>query len=339
MTTIHDVAAHAGVSTATVSHVINGTRFVDPQTAERVRRSIELLGYRPNSLARSLRRNETRLIGMLIPDNSNPYFAEIARTIEDRGFSAGYSVILCNSDGSEAKEGAYVEKLLSKQIDGMILISSSNSFKPLHTILGARVPCVVADRELGDLEVDQVLIDNEQGGYLAGKHLIGLGHRRIGYIAGPNSLSLSVHRLTGLRSALREGGIDLPEAAVVQGDFQFEGGVKGVRRLLDAVPGLTAVFAANDRMAVGAIATLMRAGLRVPQDVSVLGYDNIPLAAAMWPALTTIAQPTGDLGNMIITLLLERIQARGEDLKPRRVLLPVQLIERESCEAPKQKVA
>jgi LacI family transcriptional regulator len=332
MPTIRDVAAHAHVSVATVSHVLNGTRFVDPATVARVRSAIQELGYRPNSLARGLRRNETSTIGMLLPDNSNPFFGEIARSIEDIGFSEDYNVILCNSDGSEAKEAAYVDTLLSKQIDGLILISSGNSFAPLQTILDAGVPCVVVDRELGDeFEVDQVLIDNRQGGYLAGRYLVQLGHRRIGYIAGPNQLSLSAQRQTGFRDALAEAELDLPDEAVVQGDFFYTGGASGMSELLRRGDGLTAVFAANDRMAVGAMSTLQRAGLRVPDDVSIIGYDDIPLASALYPSLTTVAQPTTEMGRMCVSLLIERIKMRGDALPVRRLTLPVRLIVRESC--------
>lgn len=331
MPTMRDVAASAGVSVATVSHVINGTRFVDPQTVDRVRAAIETLGYRPNSLARGLRRNETGIIGMLLPDNSNPFFGEIARAIEDVGFTEGYNVILCNSDGSEAKEAAYVDTLLSKQIDGIILISSGNNFTPLRLILDAGVPCVVIDRELGDLPVDQVLIDNEQGGYLAGQYLTNLGHERIGYIAGPNQLNLSAQRLTGFRRALAEVGVALPDEACIQGDFYYSGGAEGMRGLLQRNLGLTAIFAANDRMAVGALSVLLRAGLQVPQDVSIIGYDDIPLSNAIWPSLTTIAQPKVEMGQAGISLLLERIRKRNIDLPPRRAMLSVRLIERESC--------
>ncbi|MCC7207780.1 MAG: LacI family DNA-binding transcriptional regulator [Anaerolineae bacterium] len=336
MPTIRDVAAHAQVSVATVSHVLNGTRFVDPRTVARVRHAIKVLGYRPNSLARGLRRNETSTIGMLLPDNSNPFFGEIARSIEDIGFTEDYNVILCNSDGSEAKEAAYVDTLLSKQIDGLILISSGNSFAPLQSILDAGVPCVVVDRELSDdVPVDQVLIDNRQGGYLAGQYLVQLGHRRIGYIAGPNQLSLSAQRLTGFRAALGEAGMALPDEAIVPGDFFYTGGADGMAELLRRVPGLTAVFAANDRMAVGAMSTLQRAGLRVPQDVSIIGYDDIPLASALYPSLTTIAQPTVEMGRTSVSLLIERIKSRGETLPVRRVTLPVHLLVRESCCPPR----
>lgn len=335
MVTMRDVARQASVSVATVSHVINGTRFVDPQTVDRVRAAIDALGYRPNILARGLRRNETSTIGMVVPDNFNPFFAEIVRTIEDVGFESGYNVILCNSDGTETKEIAYVETLLSKQIDGLIFIASGRSTEALELISRTRLPCVVVDREVGDLTMDQVLIDNAQGGYLAGQYLSKLGHRKIGYIAGPRLFSLSARRLTGFQQALFEAGIELRDEWIVPGDFDYSGGEQGMHELLHRDRDLTAVFASNDRMAIGALNALMRAGLRVPQDVSLIGYDDIRQATAMYPALTTIAQPKAEMGRTSVNLLLERIRSREQAFPPRRVILPVELIVRESCASPR----
>ena len=336
MVTMRDVAKQASVSVATVSHVINGTRFVDPQTVDRVRAAIDGLGYRPNILARGLRRNETSTIGMVVPDNFNPFFAEVVRGIEDVGFESGYNVILCNSDGSEAKEIAYVETLLSKQVDGLVFIASGRSTEALEIISRANLPCVVVDREVGDLTMDQVLINNTQGGYLAAQYLAQLGHRRIGYIAGPRLFSLSARRLTGFQQALAEAGIGFSEDDVVQGDFDYEGGELGMRELLRRNHDLTAVFASNDRMAIGALNALLRAGLRVPEDVSLIGYDDIPQATVMFPALTTIAQPKSEMGRTSVGLLLERIRHRGEVIDPRRVVLPVELVVRESCGPPRE---
>ncbi len=331
MPTIRDVAAYARVSPSTVSHVLNGTRFVDPGTEGRVRAAIEALGYRPNSVARSLRRRTTGTIGLLVPDISNPFFADVARSIEDAGFSEGYNVILCNSDGSETKEIAYIDVLLSKQVDGLILISSGSRPDPLQVILNAGAPVVVADRELGGLPVDQVLVDNEQGGYLAGQYLARLGHRRIGCIAGPEGLTLSVERITGFRRALAEAGIEWSASTVVHGDFHYASGEVSMRELLRRELGLTAVFAANDVMAVGAVNVLIRSGLRVPDDVSVVGFDNTLQSYAIVPSITTVAQPVAELGEISISLLLKRIKQPSEP--PSRILLPTRLIERESCRA------
>src|SRR3954447_12186282 len=272
MATIREVAEQAQVSVSTVSHVINRTRFVDSETQERVRQAISTLGYRPNLLARSLRRRETRTIGLLVPDNANPYFAEFARVIENAGFAEGYSVILCNSDRSEAKEETYVDVLLAKQVDGLVVISSTERIDLLQRVLDVGVPLVVVDRNLTGLSVSQVLVANEQGGYLAGRHLVELGHRRVGCIGGPSEGNPSWDRVLGFKRALAEAGVSLPPQAIVAGDFRYTGGEAGMRALLEHNRGLTAVFASNDLMAIGAMITLRQAGLRVPEDVSVIGF-------------------------------------------------------------------
>lgn len=329
--TIRDVARLASVSVTTVSHVLNGTRYVEPETEERVRRAVEQLGYRPNLLARGLRRRETATIGLLIPDNSNPFFAEVARVIEDAGFAAGYSVILCNSDLSEEKQARYVDVLLAKQVDGLILISSGFGPARLERILGARVPVVIVDRELSGVPVDQVIVDNDQGGCFAGEYLVRLGHRRIGCIAGPSDITPSAGRLTGFRRALSAAGVELALDAIVRGDGRYASGDDAMAELIRRDLGLTAVFAHNDLMAIGALSALRRAGLRAPEDISVIGFDNILQAAAMAPALTTIAQPVVELGQVSMRLLLDQIAQQPE--QPSRVVLPTILVERESCRA------
>ncbi|HEX2914428.1 MAG TPA: D-ribose pyranase [Chloroflexia bacterium] len=330
MPNIRDVAKKAGVSVTTVSHVINATRYVEPHTEARVRRAIDELGYRPNILARGLRRGETRTIGLLIPDNSNPFFAEVARVVEDAGFNEGYSVILCNSDISDEKEAIYLDVLLSKQVDGLILISTNNHYHHLHRALEARVPLVVVDRELPELQVDQVLVDNQKGGYLAGQHLVKLGHRRIGCISGPKDIIPSAGRVSGFKQALAEAGIELQPEAIEAGNFRYEGGEAAMTALLNRKLKLTAVFATNDLMAIGALNALRQAHLRVPGDLSLVGYDNILQAAAVSPALTTVAQPVTELGQLSVSLLLERL--KDPDRPAQRILLTPNLVERESSQ-------
>lgn len=331
MPTIREVAEQAQVSVATVSHVINRTRFVDPETQERVHQAIKTLGYRPNLLARSLRRRETHTIGLLVPDNANPFFAEFARVVEDAGFAQGYSVILCNSDRSETKEETYVDVLLAKQVDGLIVISSTDRVDLLQRVIDVGVPLVVFDRNLADLSVSQVLVANEEGGYLAGKYLVGLGHRRFACIGGPSDANPSWGRVLGFTRALREAGITLPPEAIVPGDFRYAGGEAGMHTLFDRALDFTALFAANDLMAIGAMITLQRAGLRVPADVSVIGFDNILQGANMIPALTTIEQPVNELGQATVRLLLDQILKRTTE--PQSLTIPTRLIERESCSA------
>jgi LacI family transcriptional regulator len=338
MPTIQDVAERAGVSISTVSRVVNQTVAVEPATAERVRTAIAALGYRPNLLARSFRRQVTQTIGLLVPDNSNPFFAEVARVIEDAGFAEGYSVILCNSDLSPAKQAAYVDVLLAKRVDGLILISTGliasedGADEAIDRIVAAGVPCVVVDRDLGERPIDQVLVDNHQGGYRAGRYLTELGHRRVACVVGPSDLTPSAGRIAGFRQALADAGLDLPPEAVVRGNGRHDGGRAAVGELLRRGVAFTAVFAFNDVMAVGAIGALQRAGRRVPDDVSVVGFDDVPQAAAIFPAVTTVAQPIAEMGRLGVRLLLDRIARPAAPVS--RVILPTALVARESCRAP-----
>jgi LacI family transcriptional regulator len=329
MPTIREVAEQAQVSVATVSHVINRTRFVDPETQERVYHAIKALGYRPNLLARGLRRRETHTIGLLVPDNANPFFAEFARVVEDAGFAEGYSVILCNSDRSETKEETYIDVLLAKQVDGLIVISATDRADLLQRVIDVGVPLVVVDRNPSNLALSHVLVANEEGGYLAGKYLLGLGHRRFACIGGPSNANPSWGRIVGFTRALREAGVALPPEAIVTGDFRYAGGEAGMRALLSRGLDFTAVFVANDLMAIGAVITLQRAGLRVPGDISVIGFDNILQGATMIPALTTIEQPVNELGQATVRLLLDQILKRTN--QPKSLTIPTRLIERESC--------
>jgi DNA-binding LacI/PurR family transcriptional regulator len=334
---MEDIARRAGVSISTVSRVINQSVPVDPETEARVRAAIEDLRYRPNLLARSFRRRVTHTIGLLVPDNSNPYFAELSRVIEDVGFDFRYNVILCNSDLSETKQTKYIDVLLDKRVDGMILtstglISRETGIDAVARIHDAQVPCVVIDRDLGEYPVDQILVDNNEGGWLAGTHLLRLGHRRMVCMVGPNDLTPSAGRIAGFRKALAEAGIDLVDDLLVKGNGRHDGGVAAVEELLRRDTRFTAIFAFNDVMAAGAIGALQRAGLRVPQDVSVIGFDDIPLASAMYPSITTIAQPIAEMGRLGVELLLGRIQ--HPDAPFERVVLPTHLIARESTAVP-----
>lgn len=332
-TTLKDIATLAGVSQATVSRVVNQSVRVDPATEERVLDAINRLGYRPNLLARSFRRKITQTIGLVIPDNSNPYFAEIARVIEDAGFTHGYSVILCNSDLSESKQAGYIDVLLAKRVDGIILISTGpgaghDAMRDIERIQQTGTPCVVIDRDLGEARVDQILVDNHEGGYLAGRCLIDHGHTDIACVVGPNDLTPSAGRIAGFRRALDEAGIALPPDALVRGNGRHDGGARAVAELARREVKFSAVFAFNDEMAIGLIGALQRAGRSVPGDVSVIGFDNVSYGAAVFPAVTTIAQPIAEMGRTGLAMLLDRI--RNPDALPRRELLSTRLLVRES---------
>jgi LacI family transcriptional regulator len=333
MPTIKDVARVAGVSITTVSHVLNDTRFVSDELRVRVLAAMEELDYRPNILARSLRRGETKTIGLVVPDNSNPFFAEMARMVEDLGFAAGYSVILCNSDENLAKEAAYIEVLIAKQVDGVVFIASGSTQEHLFELNQQDIPYVVVDREVDGSLADVILVDNELGGYLATRHLIELGHRRIACIAGRSQLTPSADRVGGYRRALREYLIPEEEELIVPGDFRAEGGEMALERMLAVNPPPSAAFACNDMMAIGVLRAARNAGLRVPGDLSVVGFDDIPFAAVVSPALTTVAQPVSGLAQHSVRLLLARMQNSREDQPTQRIVLQPHLVVRDSAGA------
>lgn len=325
---MRDVAERAGVSVTTVSHVINETRPVSDDLRRRVLEAMHALGYQPNALARSLRRKETHTIGMIVPDSANPFFAEVARGIEDASFEQGYSVILCNSDGDLEKELLYTNVLSEKRVDGILFVAAGVSTEHIRALQARQMPLVVVDRDIPDVVVDSVLIHNARGGWLATQHLIELGHRRIGCITGPSDVTPSAERVIGYQQALQEAGIPLDEALIVKGDFQYESGYRAAQQLLALDDPPTAIFACNDLMAVGAISAAVELGFQVPARLSVVGFDDIRLASFANPPLTTVAQPKYEMGVVAMTMLLERMRER--DMSPRRRLLDIRLVVRQS---------
>lgn len=338
MANIKDVAEKAGVSITTVSHVINKTRYVSDDLCTRVFNAMEALNYRPNTLARSLRSGRSRTIGLVIPDISNLFFAEISRKIEDKGFEYGYSVILCNTDDNQDKEKSYIDVLLEKQVDGIIFISVGAANESIYKPIDVDIPIVVADRDIPNSQSDVVLIDNQKGGYDATKYLISLNHHRIACITGPSLWTPSANRVKGFKQALAEAGIPCDESLIQTGNFRYESGESCMDNLLDNPNPPTAVFVCNDMMALGAIRSIRENGKKVPEQISLVGFDNIPLSKTAYPSLTTMAQPIGEMAKIAVDLLIERIQIkqhlkRSHDPVPefKRVVLEAQLIERESC--------
>lgn len=328
MTTIRDVAHQAGVSVTTVSHVINETRFVSDELRQRVLAAMADLDYQPNALARSLRRKQTHTLGMILPDSANPFFAEVAHSIERASFARGYNAILCNSGGDLDKELVYANVLMEKQVDGIIFVAAGLSTEHIQAILAREVPLVVVDRDLPGIEVDAVLCDNLGGGYAATQHLIQLGHRRIGCITGPSDVTPSAERVMGYRRALAEKGQPVDETLIQRGDFQFASGATAMHYFLSLPEPPTAVFACNDLMAIGAISAATELRRRVPDDLAVVGFDDVALASFSNPPLTTIAQPKQEMGELAIDLLLARAADRAAP--PQRRLLPARLVVRRS---------
>lgn len=332
MTTINDVARRAGVSAATVSRVMNDTKPVSPELRQRVMQAMEELDYRPNLLAGSLRRRVTHTIGLIVPDTTNPFFGELAKSVEDVGFQHGYNVILCNSDYNLKRERSYVEVLKAKQVDGLIFIPCSASTDHVSDLLEDWQGTVVtADRLTPELDADSVTADDRGGGRLAALHLLGLGHRRIGCIQRPEYLAHIEDRLAGFREVLQQCGLDIDDELCVSGGFRFEDGVGAGRALLSLPRRPTAIFAYNDIMAIGALQAARELNVLVPDDLAIVGFDDIPVASYVTPGLTTIRLPKYRIGTLAAETLLGRV--RGEIEGPQHhEVLEVELIIRGSSD-------
>jgi LacI family transcriptional regulator len=328
MVTINDVAKKSGVSATTVSHTLNETRFVSAGVRKKVLDAVRELGYQPNSLARSLRRKETQTFGLIVPDSINQYFAEIQCGVEHAAYEKGYSVILCNTEGNEEKENLYVKVLRNKQVDGLLFISAGYQSQTLKSLIDEKVPLVLVDRDLPDLEVDTIMADNFNGGYVATSHLISLGHTRIACITGSEGILSSGRRIVGYQKALEEHGIPFDEQLICTGNFHAVGGKKAALHLLRMEKSPTAIFAFNDVMAVGAIQAAVESQRKIPADLAIVGFDDIELASFLQPPLTTIRQPKQEMGRLAVEMLINRINDR--DLPIKKVVLPVSLIKRES---------
>jgi LacI family transcriptional regulator len=333
MATIYDVAKAAGVSISTVSHALNGTRHVNQQTEQRVLQAVKELNYRPNSLARALVRQETKTIALIVPDNVNPFFAELARSIETYGFAAGYSVVLCNSDNNLERENAYLEMLISKRVDGVIVMTGDRGEARLHNLRADKMAAVVFDSEREPL--DTVLLDNYGGGVRAVRHLLELGHRRIACIRGPSHTEEwgSGKRVRAYRDTLLAAGLPFEPILLKQGDWTYQSGKVATHALLALDEPPTAIFACNDNMAIGALAALHERGTAVPNALSVVGFDGITLSAYTMPPLTTVATSLVDLGEQLCQLLLDRINGQLQD-EPLRSTICNQLVIRGSTAPP-----
>ncbi|MFI6322450.1 LacI family DNA-binding transcriptional regulator [Nonomuraea sp. NPDC050556] len=320
MPTIYDVARHAEVSAATVSRVLNGNQTVDPAMTARVLKAVRELGYRPNAVARNLRRSRTTLWAVIISDIGNPFFTAMVRGIEDVAQQAGYSVVLCNTDEDPEKENTYVTAALSQQMAGVI-ISSSGSAKAAKHLMESSTPVVAIDRELAKGAVDTVMVDNEGGAYAATRHLIDVGYRRVACVTGPAGVSTADRRLRGYTKAIETAPI------VRRADFREQGGFDAMASLLDDERP-DAVFVANNLMAIGALRCLAARDVGIPGEMGVVGFDDIPWADLIRPSLTTVAQPTYELGRVAARLLADRIESPSG--KPSTIILPAEMHVRQS---------
>jgi len=332
MVKLLDVARHAGVSAGTVSRVLSGTPTVSPALVEAVEKAIAELGYRPNKLARGLRRQQTQTLGFVVPDITNPFFAELALSVEVAAAARGYNLFLGNSRNSTESEWEYLQNLLDHQVDGLVVVPAEETRGlPLSV---RTTPVVVLDREIPGQELDYVGVDHQEGAREMVRYLADLGHQIIACIAGPEGLGVGEQRYAGYAEVaaplIEKAGLR-PDAYVARGPFSFEAGVEAARSLLSLEPRPTAVFAGNDQQAIGVIRHCQSVGLTVPRDLSVAGFDDIPLASLVTPRLTTVRQPIDLIGARAVEYIL------GHDTPERGPLtarLRTHLEVRDSCAPP-----
>ncbi len=331
-----DVARAAGVSASTVSYVIgHGPRPVSEPTRKRVLAAMKELGYRPNVVARNLRRRQTSTIGLLLPGLVNPYFADVAEGVETAAAEAGLSVVLCQSGFDHKRELRCIEALIDDRIAGLVWVPLGDSEESIVQLTQFAIPMVLLDRvPVSMLDpvraglIRLVSTDNVLGGELATRHLLELGHTRIGLISMTTELTHNQGRLNGYRRALEEAGIPFDESLIVQGGYGYEHGRSSAHRLLDTPEPPTAILANYDVLAIGAISGIVERGLRVPEDISVVGYDDIEAARFAQPPLTTVAQPKEEMGRLSVQVLAKLIN--DDEPSPETTDMPVELVVRES---------
>lgn len=327
--TMAEVAREAGVSLMTVSRVVNNKGEISDTTRQRVQEVIDRLGYRPSDIARGLVTDRTCTIGLVVPDNSNPYFSEVARGVEHVAYAEGYNVFLCNTEENEQREMAVLQSLEEKRVDGVVLCSSRLNDDNLNRALAHHGAVVMINRKIEQNSLGMILVDDENGGFMTMQHLIQRGHHKIGIIAGPKKSYGGQQRDKGFRLALEMAGIPYhPEWKRHCGPV-VDSGREAAYDLLSNYSELTAIACFNDLNAVGALQACVQLGIRVPDDIAIVGYDDIPLASLVTPALTTCRVPMYQLGQQAMRLLLAHISANSEDHE--NILVKPELIVRASA--------
>lgn len=327
-----DVAERAGVSVATVSYVLNnGPRPVAPETRVRVEEAIAELGYYPNELARSLRLQQSSTIGLILPNVMNPVFGEIAHELENICTQEGFLVLLCNSDRQHDREERFIQMLRAKQVDGVVITPHREPAALIKPLLQAHIPVIVLEHDLPDVHC--ITLDEVQGGRIATEHLIELGHRRIALLRRKPTSALSTQRILGYQHALAVANIPYDPTLVIECDAGQAAGAQAMHNLLARREPPTAIFTHNDVLAMGVLHAIHSAGLRVPEDISVIGYDDITSAAYFSPPLTTVRSPKAEMGVLAGQTILQLVRQK-EPLPIQKITLPVELVIRASTAPP-----
>jgi DNA-binding LacI/PurR family transcriptional regulator len=327
--TIYDIAKEAGVSIATVSKVINGKGRISSETRSTIFAIMERFDFQPSVIASALTGKKTFTLGLLVPDVSNPFFAEIARAIEDQGHQLGYSVVMCNTDNKDEKIERYISLLLQKSVDGIIIATGIDKKEILEQLLEKGLPIVLIAREMPLVAVETVVVDDYAGGCLAANHLIQLGHKEIAILAESQKVSSSRERMRGFRQTMAEAGLTFNEKWLKICDYKVEDGKKNALELLqkeDSRP--SAIFSCNDLLAVGALQAAKELQINVPSELSIISFDNTILASVTNPTLTTIAQPMEQMGKLAVDLIVDHI--KGDKKAKQRTVFRPELLIRES---------
>ena len=330
MSTISDVAKLAGVAPVTVSRVINNAENVSPATREKILQAIDRLGYVPSGVAQSLRSKRTRSLALLVPDITNIFWPTVARGIEDAAQNRGYSILLCNTDEDLEKQRRYLDVVVSQRVAGVIIAPHDSSAKHLVKLRQRDIPTVIIDRHIEGWDVDTVHSDSVSGARALVRHLIDLGHRRIAIVTGPRDTSTAEDRVTGYRLALSEAGLPVDERMIKHGEFRSDSRARLTEQLLAKEPRPTAIFTANNVIVMRVLDALIANGIRIPQDMALVCFDDLPNISSVFPFFTVADQPAYEMGINAAQLLFSRIDAEVA-LKPRHVILPTRLIIRHSC--------
>lgn len=330
--TLKDVAERAGVSAATASRVVGNYGYVSDETRQKVLAAVEELNYRPNVVARSMVTKSTRTLGIVVTDITNPFFARLARGVEEVCWQHGYTMILANTDEDFRREQAVVQVLQDKQVDGLIVVPASSTNAPhLQAVVEQGTPLVLADRLIEGFPVDVVMVTNEEGAYQAVYHLASLGHERIGMILDNLDISTNQERLEGYHKAIRDAGLKGDDALVQSCQYTQQSAYAIVAELLSQSNPPDALFTANNFMTLGAIKAIQEAGLSIPTDIALAGFDDLDWGGLYPPQLTTVAQPVHDIGRTAAQRLLARIEQ--ESGPPQQIRLNTEFIIRRSCGA------
>jgi DNA-binding LacI/PurR family transcriptional regulator len=331
-TTIKDVAKLAGVSVATVSRVLSNHSYVREEVRWRVQKAIAELNYRPNRVARSLRAQSSKFIGLIISDIENPFYTALVRAVEDVAYARQYSLLLCNSDEDPEKERVYIEFMRDEQVAGVIASPTAENLTSLQGLIDAKIPVVAVDRRARQTPVDTVMLDHAKSAYMLAKHLIEQGHTRIGTVIGNTTTTSGRERKRGFLKALKEAGLTPDPALMREVKPVEEAGQQATLGLLSLPHTPTALFIGNNLLTIGALKAIQQKKLRIPKDISIVGHDELPWMSLLAPGITVVAQPVYDLGRQAVDLLMARI--KGDEQPPREIKLDPTLIVRQSVGQP-----